>query len=141
MSITTGQSTTKKGNSTMTVEERPAYVPKPEDFKCSYCGRVFNEPVRVHSGIRECWSCWNWRKMDGPMADYWAKKIDALFEQGPDMWDYTTWRRMGIQDEVVQALVVLQVVRDRCMIAQELPELRRSALGYSDSDGEDTLEE
>lgn len=103
---------------------------------CGYCGRVYDNPVRYHSGVRECGSCWNWRKLDGPMASYWTEKIDSLNEN-IDLYDIDTWNRMGISDEMTDAIMTLRAFRDRCEIAKNTkpgtPEWR-AALGYSTID-------
>lgn len=106
--------------------------------QCQVCAKVYDYEVRHHSGVRECQVCWDWRKLNGPMARYWSEKIEALFEQGPDHWDIETWRRMEMCDEMIDALNVLEAFRVRCEIAINASEEdRRSALGYTKSEMSD----
>lgn len=106
------------------------------EHQCASCGTFYAHPVAYHSGTRECGSCWEWRKLEGPAARYWDSAIEHLFvadngSSGPDLNDYVTWRRMGIRDEVVEALNVLEALRVRYEIAiHGDADARRAALGY-----------
>ena len=53
--------------------------------KCAYCG-ARNETVATHSGILECKKCWDYRNLDGPAAEHWAK-VAADFLSNVDLYD------------------------------------------------------
>jgi hypothetical protein len=76
-----------------------------------YCGAPTN---RRHSGVWECQACWDWRKLNGPAARYWVERINSLFEQGPDMYDYLHFfPKAGVTaDEANQAFEVLFKILD-----------------------------
>lgn len=120
--------------------DAPVEVPV-EDRTCGYCGRVFPSEVRYHSGVRECGSCWNWRKMDGPMCRYWLDTLKAFAEDieeplNIDLWDAETVERMGMSAEWAQAIQTLRVYRDRLEIAiNTKPHTaeHRAALGYAEA--------
>jgi hypothetical protein len=86
------------------------------ETKCAYCGEEQENPRR-HSGVIECGSCWNWRKILGPQAKYWMSGIEGLFHNdfgfGPDPNDYMEWNRWGIDKEVENALIVLKKLQKR----------------------------
>lgn len=114
-------------------------------FSCASCGRIFPYPVRYHSGSRECDSCWTWRKLDGPMARYWVDALESFAEDAEkplniDLYDNRTWNRMGIMQEVYEAVMTLQTFRVRCEIALNTdpgtPE-HLAALGYNLAEDDD----
>lgn len=103
--------------------------------KCASCGKIYPYEVRHHSGSRECGDCWSWRKLDGNMARYWRDKINALWEEGPDMYDVQTWTRMGILEEMTDAIYTFRALAERMEFAIETDgNNRRDALGYSRTD-------
>lgn len=60
--------------------------------KCEYCGKPESEvgEVPYHSGSRECWPCWNWRKLDSPAASHWAPIFRSFFSN-VDLHDAMTF--------------------------------------------------
>lgn len=82
--------------------------------KCATCG---GQAEKYSSGILECWSCWNWRKLNGPAATYWIEAVDYLFSHdggsGPDMIDIEQWEKWGIADEMLFSLYMLKDIRER----------------------------
>lgn len=65
----------------LTLDEAIADAPK-----CTSCGRLGD--WRHHSGYRECPTCWDWRKLDGPAAAHW-KKVSTEFLSNIDFYDLT----------------------------------------------------
>ena len=79
--------------------------------RCGYCGNT-GPNVSMHSGTLECSRCWDWRKLTAPAASYWAKRLNSLFEQGPDSWDWTIFeRRFGLGPEVERAFMTMFAVK------------------------------
>jgi ribosomal protein L37AE/L43A len=74
-----------------------------------YCGAPTN---RCHSGVWECQDCWDWRKLDGPAARYWAERIPQLMEQGPDLYDQIHFfpKADVTQEEVTAAFDTLEKI-------------------------------
>lgn len=66
-----------------------APIPDPVTWpvrRCSYCGT--EGPHRDHSGVPECQSCWDWRKLDSGPARYWFI-ISLIFSSAVDNYDLT----------------------------------------------------
>lgn len=103
--------------------------------QCGYCGKVYPTEVRHHSGVRECWLCWEWRKLGHSQASYWNDQIELIFSDGkgssgPDFNDYNVWRKWGWRDEIVDALNVLESVRVRYEIALNADRDTRNSVMY-----------
>jgi hypothetical protein len=107
--------------------------------QCGACGRVYPQEVRHHSGVRECGLCWDWRKLGRSAADYWNTVINGLFYHeelgsGPDPIDYQQWDRWGIQAEVIEALNVLEAVRQRYELMLNTDTETRDRIAYPQHD-------
>jgi hypothetical protein len=76
-----------------------------ENTKCDWGD---HPAERIWNGAPICWRHWYWVKLDSPAADYWIERVDNLFEQGPDAYDYKQWETWGIAEEVTQALNTLK---------------------------------
>lgn len=120
--------------------------PAPADhYRCNYCRRIYPQPVRVHSGYRECGRCWDWRKLAGPQTDYWTQALTGIFIQdgkekpalgsGPDANDLMLWQRWGIKDEVLEAMHVLDALLDRYEILANADRKTREAILYPNQKG------
>jgi hypothetical protein len=56
---------------------------------CEYCGAT-DGPYRMHSGVYECDSCWNWRKLDSGATRYWYI-ISRVALSSVDTYDLTRY--------------------------------------------------
>ena len=59
---------------------------------CEVCGKSEDEvgQIDTHSGVLECWPCWNWRKLNGPASTAWSKLTKEFFST-VDMHDLTNF--------------------------------------------------
>lgn len=109
--------------------------------QCQSCGTVYPQPVAYHSGTRECGFCWDWRKISGNAARYWNDQITGLFvdgkgSAGPDFNDLMQWKRWGVQREVIEALDVLEALRERYEILLNTDRETRNAILFPGGDAE-----
>jgi hypothetical protein len=92
---------------------------------CAYCG---GPAGRYHSGVLECQSCWDWRKLDGPAARHWAR-VGAEFLSNVDMYDLTRYfAKCGLDED--EAGVMLRAARKLAEASQRMidePAYRREA--------------
>jgi hypothetical protein len=84
-----------------------------QPWVCHTCG--IRPTSKITSGTPECHQCWDWRKLDGPAANHWAK-VAALFMSNVDMHDVTTYlpKRCGIdKDELAITFKVADQIATR----------------------------
>jgi hypothetical protein len=99
-----------------------------EERSCDYCGKTESEvgEVSYHSGSKECWPCWNWRKLDGPAASHWAP-VFHLFYSNVDFHDLTKFfpQTLGLtQDETATLFDLMRRAEINCDHALALREAR-----------------
>jgi recombinational DNA repair protein (RecF pathway) len=57
--------------------------------RCQRCG-ITDQSVTTHSNVDECSRCWNYRKLDLPAAEHWAK-VAREFLSNVDVYDIMTF--------------------------------------------------
>jgi hypothetical protein len=85
----------------------PAQAP---DYGTCGCGKPAD---KFSSGQRECWGCWNYRKLDGPAARHWAK-VAREFLSNVDFYDYSKYLpACGLTPAEIETMIVAAAkVRD-----------------------------
>jgi hypothetical protein len=56
--------------------------------KCAYCGTEGEH--RDHSGVPECQSCWDWRKLNAGATRYWYI-LSLMFSSAVDNYDLSSY--------------------------------------------------
>ena len=100
-----------------------ARLPEPEDTppvdvtpKCAYCGTEGD--YSYHSGVRECPSCWDYRKLDGPAARHWATMSEG-FLSNVDFYDLMKYfPKCGLSSD--EAYVMLKAARKVKLMSEYL---------------------
>lgn len=80
--------------------------------KCAYCGTV--GPWRTHSGVYECGTCWDWRKLDSAPTRYWYI-LSLMVGSSIDTYDLARYFPRSLElseDEIKTFTAVIRKMHD-----------------------------